>query len=117
MKDKDRHTRLVYMLFVVVLVVAELVIFTLVEDTFVNSYVNKVLIIMFLYCLVRVFIPRKIRLLPLYVFLFVCMIELLQYKLGLSPNPVMKAFTPSVWVDILCYAIGTAINSISIFKK
>jgi hypothetical protein len=124
MKEKDKELRITYILFVVVLLIVEVIIFTLVEDNFINFYVNKVLIIILLYCFIRIFIPQKIRLLPLYVFLFACEIELLQYFyyykfLGLTKDPIMKAVvgTPSIWLDILCYAIGTVFNSISIVKK
>jgi hypothetical protein len=124
MKEKDKELRLIYILFVVILIVIEVIIITLVEDNFVNFYVNKVFVIVFLYCFIRIFIPKKIRLLPLYVFLIACEIALLQYFyfykfLGLTEDPVMKAVvgTPSMWIDILCYAIGTVFNSISIIKK
>jgi hypothetical protein len=124
MREKYKELRFTYLIFVAILFAFELIIITLVEDNFVNFYVNKVLLIVLIYCFIRIFIPKKIRLLPLYVFLFACEIELLQYFyyykiLGLTKDPVMQAVvgTPSMWVDILCYAIGTVFNSISMFKK
>lgn len=83
-----------------------------VHDDFVRPYVGDMLVVVLVYCLVRVFVNRPHRLLPLYIFLFACLIELLQYagladRLNLQ-NRVLRVVLGSVadWGDVGSYAIG-----------
>ena len=70
-------------------------------------------VVLFLYVFVRIFIPEKITLLSLYIFLFASAVEVLQYfelvkVLGLEQNRVLSVLLGSTfdWKDIGCYAAG-----------
>lgn len=83
------------------------------HDTIIRPYAGDVLVVVLVYCLVRVFINRPLRRLPLWVFLFACAVEFMQYfqpadLLGLQHNTVARIVLGSVfdWKDILCYAVG-----------
>lgn len=83
-----------------------------VHDDFVRPYVGDMLAVVLVYCLARVFVNHPHRLLPLYVFLFACTIELAQYvgvadRLDLQ-NRALRIALGSVadWGDVASYAAG-----------
>lgn len=84
-----------------------------VRDDFIRPYVGDMLVVIVVYCLVRIFVPTGIKFLPLYVFAFAFVVEILQLldlvaKLGLQNNTFLRIALGSVFdlKDILCYAIG-----------
>ncbi len=84
-----------------------------VHDAFVRPYMGDVLVVVLVYCFVRIFITRPLRWLPLWVFLFACCIEALQYLhfvtlVGLQDNTLARVVlgTSFSWWDIVCYAVG-----------
>lgn len=84
-----------------------------VHDTVIRPYVGDMLVVVLVYCFVRIFINRPWRGLPLCVFLFAVLVEVMQYfqaaeLLGLQDNTVARVVLGSVfdWNDILCYAVG-----------
>lgn len=95
--------------------IAEILIGKYVHDSFVRPYVGDMLVVMVVYCLVRTVFPEKIKLLPLYVFLFAAAVEVLQGA-GLAripfiaQRPLLKVIFGSVfdWKDVACYAAGCA---------
>lgn len=96
-----------------------------VHDDFVRPYMGDVLVVVVVYCFVRIWIPEKCRLLPFYVFLFAAGVEGLQYlnlvsRLGLEDNTFLRILLGSVfdWMDILCYGIGCLVlGGYEIFLK
>lgn len=105
--------RITYAVATACLFCIELCIALFVHDNFVRPYIGDVLVVVLLYTFVRIFIPEKVRLLPLYIFLFAAGVEVLQYfriveVLGLSENRVLSVVVGSVfdWKDILCYGVG-----------
>lgn len=108
-----RKKRMIYLITTIVLFVMELFIALFVHDNFVRPYVGDVLVVALIYTIVRIFIPEKVGLLPLYIFLFAAGVEVLQYfriaeVLGLSDNRVLSVVIGSVfdWKDIVCYGVG-----------
>ena len=102
-----------YALAFVILLFIEVMIALYVRDSFVRPYVWDRLIVIAIYCFIRVFIPDKIRLLPLYIFIFAAGVEILQYFniveiLGLKNNAFFSVIIGSVFdiKDIGCYAVG-----------
>ena len=98
------------------LFLVELSIALFVRDNFIRPYVGDVLVVILIYCVIRTFVRRKIKLLPLYVFLFAVFVEILQFfdivsLLRLENNVIAKTVIGSFfdWVDILCYFIGFVI--------
>lgn len=106
-------SRLFYALCTLVLFVIETLIALYVRDAIIRPYVGDILVVVLVYCFVRIVINSPYRWLPLAVFLFACCIETLQFfhaaeLLGLQRNTVARIVLGSVfdWKDILCYAIG-----------
>lgn len=66
-----------------------------------------------IYCIVSIAIPEKVKLLPLYVFLFACFVEFMQYLkivefLRLQNITFLRIIIGSVfdWADIVSYCLG-----------
>ena len=108
-----KKKRLIYLTSTIFIFVTELLIALFVHDSFVRPYVGDMLVVILIYCFIRIFIPERFRLLPLAVFLFALATEIMQYFdivsiLGVKDNPVLStiigtSFDPK---DVLCYALG-----------
>lgn len=108
-----RKSRLIYTGLFLLLLLAEVFIALFVHDAFVRPYFGDVLVTVLLCAFCRIFFPKGIRLLPLYVFLFAVAVEVSQYYhlaelLGLSDNPFFATLmgTSFSWYDIVCYGAG-----------
>ena len=91
-----------------------------VHDRVIRPYVGDMLVVVVVYFFVRIWIPRGVRLMPLWVFLFAVAIEIAQYfdfveLLGMGNNPFMRIILGSTfdWNDIACYGVGCALIAIS----
>ena len=111
--------RVLYAVATLVLLLIEVVIGLCVHDAFIRPYVGDVLVVIVLYTFVRIFIPEKCRLLPLYIFIFAVCVELLQLAnivdlLGVGDNRFLRTLIGSVFdiKDIACYAAGCIILGI-----
>ena len=89
----------------------DLIIALHVHDRIIRPYIGDMLVVV--YCFVRVFVPRGMKRLPLYVFLFAVCVEVLQYfrlaeMLRLQGNAAARIILGSVfdWKDIACYGAG-----------
>ena len=105
--------RLLYACITVVLLVVEVLIALFVHDNFIRPYIGDVLVTVLICAFLRIFIPRGIKLLPLYVFVFAVGVEVLQYfniveMLGLADNRFFSILIGSVFdvKDIVCYGVG-----------
>ena len=105
--------RLFYLTATLVLFAVEFCIALFVHDRFVRPFVGDVLVVILIYTFIRIFIPEKVRLLPLYVFVFAAAVEILQYfriveVLGLQDNAIMSTVIGTSFDirDILCYFVG-----------
>lgn len=114
---KSIKIRLPYLVATVILIVTEILIALYVHDSFVRPYGGDILVVILIYCLLRVAIPTGVPLLPLYVFLFACGVEVLQYLdfvslLGLDRYEVARIAlgTSFSFVDILCYLVGCSLT-------
>ncbi|MGN1147918.1 MAG: DUF2809 domain-containing protein, partial [Lachnospiraceae bacterium] len=65
---------------------------------------------------VRTIVPERIRMLPLFIFLFAVVVEFLQYihiveRLGVQNNAFLRTLIGGTfdWKDIFCYLVGCAI--------
>ncbi|MCL2564810.1 MAG: DUF2809 domain-containing protein [Defluviitaleaceae bacterium] len=80
---------------------------------FIRNHFGDVLIVIFIYCFIRTFIRNRLKLLPLYIFIFAFLVEIgqyfnLVYLLGLEHSQLARivigvTFDP---YDILMYFIG-----------
>ncbi len=110
---KTGKNRLFYTMLFLLFTAVEVLIAVFVYDKFVRSYVGDMLVVIVIYCFVRIFIPKQCRKLPLYIFLFAVAVEVLQYFhladfLPVSENRFFRILLGSVfdWKDIACYAVG-----------
>ena len=97
------------------LLAIEICIALFVNDAFVRPYVGDMLVTLLLCSLCRTVIPSKVRLLPLYVFIFAAIVEIGQYfdlvaLLGLADNRFLSVLLGRTfsWLDLVCYATGCA---------
>lgn len=113
MKCKKLNPRIIYSVCFAVIVALEVVIALFVSDAFIRPYGGDILVTALLCCLVRIFFPKKIRLLPVWVFLFSVVVEILQFfdyasLLGLSDIAFFRIAMGNYFsfIDIICYGVG-----------
>lgn len=97
----------------IILLGIEILIALYVNDSFIRPYIGDVLVVVVIYTFIRIFIPEKCRMLPLYIFLFATAVEVMQLfhlveLLGLEKSRFFRTLIGSVFdfKDILCYAVG-----------
>lgn len=102
-----------YFLFAFVLFVIEVLIALFVRDNFIRPYFGDYLVVILIYCTVRIFIKASSIKVAIVVLLFSYSIEILQYfnivdMLGLSGNVFAKTVIGSgfEWWDMLAYTLG-----------
>ena len=110
------NKRLIYGILTAILITAEVLIALFIHDSFVRPYVGDMLVVIVVYCFVRIIIPEGVRLLPLYVFLFAALVEVLQFFhivdiLGLGGSAFFCTLIGGTFdmKDIACYGIGCII--------
>ena len=108
-----RKKRTGYALATMGIFVVEVLIALFVRDRFVRPYVGDMLVVVLIYTCVRIILPEKSRLLPLYVFLFAAVVEGLQgihiiELLGLADNRFFSVLIGTTFdiKDIVCYGAG-----------
>ncbi len=111
--------RLLYLTATIILLVIEVLIALYIHDNFIRPYIGDVIVVIVVYTFVRIFIPNGIRLLPLYVFLFAVIVEVLQWfhivdLLGLADNRFLSTLIGGVFdvKDIICYGAGSVLLGI-----
>ncbi len=108
--------RLRYALAFAALLITEVLIALFVKDAFIRPYGGDILVTILLCCFIRMFMPDRCRLLPLWVFLFAVAVEFAQYFdfvtwIGLGDIAFFRILlgTSFAWLDIPCYGIGCLI--------
>lgn len=111
--------RVLYTAVFLILLVIEVLIALFVHDRFVRPYLGDVIVVVVVYCFVRIWIPERVRLMPLWVFLFAVCVEVLQYfriveVLGVENNAFLRTLigTSFSWEDIVCYAAGCVVLAV-----
>ena len=112
MKKKSK-IRFAYAAATLLLLITEVLIALYVRDNFIRPYIGDVLVVIVIYTFIRIFVPEKCRVLPLFVFIFAACVEVLQYFdlvsiLGVENNTFLRILLGSVFDfrDIICYAVG-----------
>lgn len=108
-----KKLRFTYAALFALLLFSEVLIGLYVHDNFVRPYIGDVLVTILLCCLFRIFVPKGISLLPVYVFIFATLVEVAQYfeivkLLGVENNAFLCTImgTSFSFIDILCYGVG-----------
>ena len=108
-----KKTRLIYAGVFAALLAAVVFIALYVNDSFVRPYFGDVLVVGVICAFLRIFLPDKIRFLPIFTAAFAVGVEILQYfdfvsLLGLAENPVLSVALGRTFdfKDIICYVVG-----------
>lgn len=115
LSDKSKM-RIIYAVITLFLLMVEIIIALYVHDDFIRPYVGDGLVVIVIYSFIRIWVPEKVRFLPLYVFLFAAFVEMMQYfrlveLLGLEGNRFFRILLGATFdfMDILCYGAGCLI--------
>lgn len=109
------QSRIFYLILFLTLIAVETVIAIFIHDAFIRPYLGDILVVAVIYCFVRIFVPKGIKLLPLYIFLFAACVEITQLfhlaELLHIKNRALRIIIGSTFdlSDIICYAVGCAL--------
>ena len=99
--------------FFFILLITEICIALFVNDSFIRPYIGDALVTVLICCFLRVFIPKGVKVLPVFVFLFASLVETAQYfdivrLLGLEGNTFISTVIGRTFsfTDIICYGVG-----------
>lgn len=108
-----KKLRITYAVIFGILLLTEIAIALFVHDRFIRPYIGDVLVTMLLCGLCRIIIPKGIRALSVYVFLFAAAVETAQYfdivaLLGLENSVFLSTVIGRTFsvLDLVCYAGG-----------
>ena len=115
MNKSLKKEKTIYAALALILLVSEILIGKYAHG-FVRGSVGDVLVVMLLFSLARIILTRKPKILPILVFAFAVIIEILQYfdfvsLIGMKDNRIVSIALGGTFSfgDIACYAAGTAI--------
>ncbi|MBQ8697126.1 MAG: DUF2809 domain-containing protein [Clostridia bacterium] len=116
MKKLRSTPRCIYAVAFAVILAVEVLIALFVRDKFIRPYGGDILVMVLICCFGRIFFPEKVRLLPLWVFLFAAAVEVGQYfdfvsLMGLGDITFFRILFGSTFsfADIICYGVGCLI--------
>jgi hypothetical protein len=102
-----------YLILTIILFLIELVIALFIKDTIIRPFVGDVLVVILVYCFVRIFLQTDYKKTAVGVLLFAFTIEILQYfdyvrLLGLENNRVFSVALGRTfaWEDFIAYFVG-----------
>jgi len=102
-----------YFLLTVLLLIVEIVIALVINDSFIRPYVGDFLVVILIYCFLQSFFIIPVVKASVAVLFFAYTIEILQYfslvdKLGLEHNNILHVVLGSSfeWTDMLMYTLG-----------
>ncbi|MBQ2694062.1 MAG: DUF2809 domain-containing protein [Clostridia bacterium] len=108
-----KKIRLKYLAAFLVLFAGEIIIALYVHDSFVRPYMGDMLVVAVICAFLRIFVPQKIKYLPIFTAAFAVLIEVLQYfdfvsLLGLADSRFFSILLGRTFdiKDIFCYIIG-----------
>lgn len=108
-----KKIRLKYLAAFLVLFAGEIIIALYVHDSFVRPYMGDMLVVAVICAFLRIFVPQKIKYLPIFTAAFAVLVEVLQYfdfvsLLGLADSRFFSVLLGRTFdiKDIFCYIIG-----------
>ncbi len=114
-----KRLRIIYGVAFLLIFVTEVFIALYVRDDFIRPYVGDMLVTVLICCFVRVFIPEKVKTMPIFVFVFSALVEIGQYFdfvkiLGLEDNLFISTLLGRTFsfADLMCYAMGCIIFAV-----
>lgn len=110
------NKRIKYLISAIIIIVTEVFIALYVHDNFIRSYAGDILVVFVLYFSYKTLFPKKNKNLPIYIFIFSVIVEILQGIniidiLGLGDITFLKILLGTNFdiKDILCYLVGCVI--------
>lgn len=106
------HFNKKYFIAFIIIFLIEVAIALWVHDAFVRPYIGDILVMILMYTFIRIFLPNKLKLLPVYLFSFATAIEMLQYlkiveRFNINNKVIVTIIgTTFDFADIICYVIG-----------
>lgn len=111
--------RLIYGILFFVILTIEILIALFVRDDFVRPYIGDMLVTILICSFARFFIPEKIKVMPLLVFVFSALVEIGQYfdfvkLLGFDDNAFISTLLGRTFsvTDLICYGIGCVLFAV-----
>ena len=108
-----KKQRITYAICFLLLFLTEVYIALYVHDDFVRPYIGDVLVTILICSFCRIFVPKGLKALPLYVLIFSFLVEIAQYfqivkLLGLEGNVFFATIigTSFSHLDLICYTAG-----------
>ena len=111
-----KKERIQYLLCFILLLMIEICIAVYVHDQFIRPNIGDILVVVVIYCFIRIFFPKGIKGLPVDIFLFAVVVEVLQYihiaeilaKIGMPDNIILQTAIGATFdmKDIICYGVG-----------
>ena len=108
-----KKQRITYAIGFLSIFLTEVYIAVYVHDNFIRPYIGDVLVTALICCFCRIFFPKGVKLLPLYVTIFSFLVETGQYfnlvtLLGLQKSTIARIVigTSFSHIDLICYAAG-----------
>lgn len=105
--------RLIYGIVFTILLLVEVFIALFLNGGFIRNYGGDIVVVWVIYFFIRILIPNRCTLIPLWIFIFAISVEFLQYInivsiLHLQNNALLRTIigTSFSWIDILCYLFG-----------
>lgn len=102
-----------YFYFAIILFILEFLIAIFVKDAFIRPFVGDMLVVIFIYCFLKIFIKNRIGTVAVLVLFFAYSVEILQYfnfidHLGLRKYKMATIVIGSTFdiIDILAYTLG-----------
>ena len=113
---KEGTLRLIYAACAALLLIAEILIGLYAHDDFVRPYLGDTLVVILLWCLVRIAVPTRLSWLSAAVFLFAVLVEISQIfplcdLLGIQNSLIRTLMGTSFsWWDIVAYLAGCLVT-------
>jgi len=105
-----------YLIAFLILLITEIMIALFVTDKIIRPFIGDVLVVILIYTFIRALTRKLIFLLPLYIFLFATVVEIMQYFhivniLNLQNNKLISTIIGTSFDirDVLCYLSGAVI--------
>lgn len=111
--------RIIYGVLFIVILITEILIALFVHDNFVRPYIGDMLVTVLICSFARFFIPEKIKIMPILVFIFSALVEIGQYfdfvkLLGFDDNVFISTLLGRTFsvADLICYGVGCVLFAI-----
>jgi hypothetical protein len=107
---------LVYFALAITIFIVEILIALYVHDQIVRPYIGDLLVVILIYCFVKAFFNFPVITTSIFVLIFACLVETLQYFkfiefVGLEKSNIARVLmgTDFEWIDIVAYSVGIAL--------